>query len=46
MPVYVVLESLPTHQSKAVAAICTVEEKLQAHFLPTYAPDTSPEAFV
>lgn len=46
-PVYMVLDSLPAHKTKAVRAyVASTQGKLELHFLPTYAPDTNPDEFV
>jgi transposase len=45
--VYLVLDSLPAHKTKAVEAhVQSTQGKLELHFLPTYAPDTNPDEFV
>jgi len=46
-PVYMVLDSLSAHKTKAVEAyVQSTQGKLELHFLPTYAPDTNPDEFV
>lgn len=46
-PVYMVLDSLPAHKTKAVQTyVESTQGKLELHFLPTYAPDTNPDEFV
>jgi transposase len=45
--VYLVLDSLPAHKTRAVDAyVQSTQGKLELHFLPTYAPDTNPDEFV
>ena len=46
-PVYLVLDSLPAHKARSVAAyVESLKGRLLLHFLPTYAPDTNPDEFV
>lgn len=46
-PVYLVLDSLSAHKTKAVEDyVRSTKGKLELHFLPTYAPDTNPDEFV
>jgi transposase len=46
-PVFLVLDGLPAHKAKAVAAyVQSLQGKLELHFLPGYAPDLNPDEFV
>lgn len=46
-PVFLVLDSHPSHKAKMVAAyIQGMKGKLELHFLPGYAPDVNPDEFV
>jgi transposase len=46
-PVFLVLDGLPAHKAKVVAAyVQSLQGKLELHFLPGYAPDLNPDEFV
>jgi len=46
-PVFLVLDGLPSHKAKLVAAyVQSLEGRLELHFLPGYAPDLNPDEFV
>lgn len=46
-PVVLVLDGLPAHKAKVVAAyVQSLQGKLELHFLPGYAPDLNPDEFV
>jgi transposase len=46
-PILLVLDSLPAHKTKAVAAfVQSTKGRLELHFLPPYAPDLNPDEFV
>lgn len=46
-PVFLVLDGLPAHKAKRVAAyVQSLEGRLELHFLPGYSPDLNPDEFV
>ena len=46
-PIYLILDSLPLHKSKAVMDFVeTNSHVIQLHFLPTYAPELNPDELV
>jgi transposase len=46
-PIFLILDSLPLHKSKAVMEfIETNSHMIQLHFLPTYAPELNPDELV
>lgn len=46
-PLYLILDSLPAHKSKAVQEFVSANSELiKLFFLPTYAPDLNPDEFV
>jgi len=46
-PVFLVLDGLPAHKARLVAAyVQSLEGRLELHFLPGYSPDLNPDEFV
>ena len=46
-PVFLVIDGLPAHKAKVVAAyVQSLKGRLELHFLPGYAPDLNPDEFV
>lgn len=46
-PVFLVLDGLPAHKARLVAAyVQSLEGALELHFLPGYSPDLNPDEFV
>ena len=46
-PVLLVVDGLPAHKAKSVAAhVQSTKGRLELHFLPPYAPDLNPDEFV
>ncbi len=46
-PVFLVVDGLPAHKAKTVAAyVQSTRGRLELHFLPPYAPDLNPDEFV
>ena len=46
-PVFLVVDGLPAHKARMVAAyVQSLQGTLEPHFLPGYAPDLNPDEFV